>query len=292
MEELEYLFKHALAQEATYESTLIQQRKALHGKVAQSIEKIFQERLHEFYGMLAFHYSKADELEKTEEYMLKAGDEALRSSASSEALQFFQEALRLYLAKYGNDADAEKLANFEKNIAIALYNKAQWQESVTYFDSVLARWGAPLPKRGFLGMLKLGWHLLVLIKMIYLKSPNSKRKSGVQENEAFELQYVAGQALPYVDSLRQFQVAMAIFTRAMKFDLSTTPMGPGYLVALANVFSCSGLSFRLSNRLLELWKNYEDIEDVWDSIQPTCHTSIAYYCQGAWKKIGDLEENL
>ena len=102
MEELEYLFKHALAQEAAYESTLIQQRKTLHGKVAESIEKIFQERLHEFYGMLAFHYSKAGELEKTEEYMLKAGDEALRSSGSSEALHYFQEALRLYLPRTGD----------------------------------------------------------------------------------------------------------------------------------------------------------------------------------------------
>ncbi len=292
MEELEYLFKHALAQEAAYESTLILQRKVLHGKVAQSIEKIFQERLHEFYGMLAFHYSKAEKLDKAEEYMSKAGDEALRSSASSEALKYFQEALKLYLVKYGNDAEPEKLANFEKNIGIALYNKARWQESVTYFDSVLARWGARLPKRGFLGMLKLAWHLLVLIKMIYLKVPNSKRTSGVEENKVFELQYKACQALPYVDSIRQFQGAMAIFIHAMKFDLSTTPMGSGYLVGLANVFSCSGLSFKVSNRLLELWKKYEVIEDVLDSIRSTCHNSILHYCQGTWKKIGDLEENL
>ena len=66
MEELEYLFKHALAQEAAYESTLLQQRKAVHLKVAQSIEKLFRERLPEFYGMLAYHYSKAEDPEKAE----------------------------------------------------------------------------------------------------------------------------------------------------------------------------------------------------------------------------------
>ncbi|MBW1770689.1 MAG: AAA family ATPase [Deltaproteobacteria bacterium] len=108
MEELEYLFKHALAQEAAYESTLIQQRKELHLKVAQSIEKIFQERVHEFYGMLAFHYSKADDLEKAEEYMTKAGEEALRSSAASEALNYLQEALKLYTDRYGDQADPER----------------------------------------------------------------------------------------------------------------------------------------------------------------------------------------
>ncbi|MBW2481535.1 MAG: AAA family ATPase, partial [Deltaproteobacteria bacterium] len=86
MQELEYLFKHALAQEVVYASTLIEQRKELHLKVAQSIERLFSERLHEFFGTLAFHYSKAGAIEKAEEYMMKAGDEALRSSASSEAL--------------------------------------------------------------------------------------------------------------------------------------------------------------------------------------------------------------
>ena len=49
MEELEYLFKHALAQEAAYDSILHQKRKDLHLQVARSIEKVFDERLHEFY---------------------------------------------------------------------------------------------------------------------------------------------------------------------------------------------------------------------------------------------------
>jgi predicted ATPase len=58
MGEVEYLFKHALAQEAAYESILPPRRRDLHVKVAQSIEKIFNEKLHEFYGMLAYHYSR------------------------------------------------------------------------------------------------------------------------------------------------------------------------------------------------------------------------------------------
>jgi len=85
MEEIEYIFKHALAQEATYESILPQKRIDLHLKVANSIEKVFREKLHEFYGMLAYHYSRAENPDKTEEALIKAGEEALKSSASSEA---------------------------------------------------------------------------------------------------------------------------------------------------------------------------------------------------------------
>ncbi|MBW1855874.1 MAG: AAA family ATPase, partial [Deltaproteobacteria bacterium] len=91
MEEIEYLFKHALAQEAAYESILLKKRKELHLKVATSIERVFNKRLQEFYGMLAFHYSRGEEYEKAEEYLIKAGEEALKSSASSEALHYYQE---------------------------------------------------------------------------------------------------------------------------------------------------------------------------------------------------------
>ena len=292
MEELEYLFKHALAQEATYESTLIQQRKALHGKVAQSIEKIFQERLHEFYGMLAFHYSKANEFDKAEEYMVKAGDEALRSSASSEALHYFQEALQLYNAKYGDNADPAKLANFGKNIGIALYNKAQWAKAVEYLDKVLERWGAPLPKRGLVGMVKLAWGLLVMIKMIYLKWPNSKKVPGDRDLEVIELWYRAGTALAFSDNTRQFQVAMDSLRYMTKFDLSKMPKVSGYWGGVASVFSITGLSFNLSNRLLEVSHRYSVADDIGDLMQYTCFSTIVYHCQGSWGKINGLDENL
>ena len=292
MEELEYLFKHALAQEAAYESTLIQQRKRLHRKVAQSIEKIFRERLHEFYGMLAFHYSKTDELEKAEEYMEKAGDEALRSSASSEALHYFREALQLYHTKYGNDVDPAKLASFEKKIALALYNKGQWSEAVEYFDSVLERWGAPLPKRGPVGMVRLAWDLLVMMKMIYLKFPNSKKLPGDQDWEVIELHYKVATALAFFDNTRQFQVAMADLRRMTKFDLSKIPRISGYWAAAASVFSLGGLSFKLSKRLLAVSKRYRVVEDISNRMQYACFSTMVYHCQGSWGKIKNLDENL
>ena len=72
-------------------------RQELHLKVADSIEKVFNERLHEFYGMLAYHFSKGENLDKAEKYMIKAGENALSSSASHEALRYYREALDLYV---------------------------------------------------------------------------------------------------------------------------------------------------------------------------------------------------
>ncbi|MCG6537443.1 MAG: hypothetical protein L7F78_22705, partial [Syntrophales bacterium LBB04] len=145
MEELEYVFKHALAQEVAYESTLLQQRRELHLKVAESTERIFAEKLHEFYGILAFHYSRAENLEKAEEWLIKAGDEALNSSASDEALYYFQEALRIYRRLRGVGIDPEKVAMLEKNIGFAFFNRGHFAEAVEHFDNALNYYWGKLP---------------------------------------------------------------------------------------------------------------------------------------------------
>ena len=167
MEELEYFFKHALAQEAAYESTLLKRRKALHVKVAQAIEKLFQERLHEFYALLAFHYSKADDLDKAEEWLIKAGEEAMRSSASSEALHFYKEALRLYLEKHGKAADREKVAVLEKSIAFALHYRGKYHESAEYFYQAFYHFGEEFPryKIGHIHKILINW--AAFFQMIY-----------------------------------------------------------------------------------------------------------------------------
>ena len=105
--------------------------------------------------MLAYHYSKGGDLDKTEEYMIKAGEEALSSSASSEALRYYQDALDLYLKKYGETADPEKQAMLERNIAIALANRGEMEDALVYYDRSLKRLGVKVPKNIFLMLIKL-----------------------------------------------------------------------------------------------------------------------------------------
>ena len=291
-EEIEYLFKHALAQEAAYGSILHQKRKEIHLDVAVAIEQVFHERLHEFYGLLALHYTLSEEWEKTEQYLVKAGEEALRSSASSEALHFFQEALELYKKKYGNDADSAKLADFEKNIALAFFNKAQWEDALEYFDKVLERLGYPLPKKGPAGIVRLLWDSLVVLKAIYWRLPDSKKTPGDQDNEAFELVDKALGALAFKDNTILFQFMMAIFRRAIRFDLSNTPILSLILLGLSVAFSYTGLSFRLSNRLLEISKRHFVADDLRNRMAYVIASFNNYPMQGEWAKMEYLDEDL
>ncbi len=91
--ELEYIFKHALTQEVAYNSLLLTRRKEIHEKTGKAIEQIYAERLEEFYEMLAYHYGKGENLEKSYHYLKLSGDKATNNYANSEALGFYKEAL-------------------------------------------------------------------------------------------------------------------------------------------------------------------------------------------------------
>ncbi|MDD1444204.1 tetratricopeptide repeat protein, partial [Dolichospermum sp. ST_sed3] len=93
--ELEYAFKHAFTQEATYQGILERGRRAFHSQVALGIEKIYQERLEDYYDELAHHYSRSDDPEKAIEYLLKAGEKAKRNYANDTAISYYQNVLEL-----------------------------------------------------------------------------------------------------------------------------------------------------------------------------------------------------
>lgn len=91
--ELEYLFRHALVQDAAYGSLLKNDRKRLHQNAGEALEQLYPERLDELASTLALHFAKAEQRGKAIHYFRRAGDQARASYANSEAIQFYQAAL-------------------------------------------------------------------------------------------------------------------------------------------------------------------------------------------------------
>ncbi|MDA8136923.1 MAG: AAA family ATPase [Desulfobacteraceae bacterium] len=90
--ELEYIFKHALTQEVAYNSLLQKRRKEIHEKIGMAIENLYPERLEEFYEMLAYHYSRSDNIDKAIQYCKLAGQKAENNYAHWEAFYFYKDA--------------------------------------------------------------------------------------------------------------------------------------------------------------------------------------------------------
>jgi class 3 adenylate cyclase/tetratricopeptide (TPR) repeat protein len=282
-EELEYLFRHALAQEAAYESILPQRRKALHLMVARTIEMVFRDKLHEFYGMLAFHYSRAESPDKTEEFLVKAGEEALRSSASNEALHYYQDALGLYLKQYGDTADPERVAMLEKNIALALYNRGQYDEAVEHFDYALGYYWGKLPKNAISETFKFLSAFLHLLKTLYLPSLKFSKALTPGDAEVVDLCYKKCKALAIIDPKRFFLEFLYMYKGVTKFSLKKFELGLEIFMGASALFSFTGISFRLSRKILASAKDRVLNDDakilIWFDLLDTIHC----YLEGNWK---------
>ena len=100
--EVEYVFKHALTQEVAYQTLLAPARKGLHKKVGDAMESLFQDRLEEFAGVLAYHYFSAESWEKALAYSIRSGDAALRVCAYPEARGHYSRVLES-LTHLGDD---------------------------------------------------------------------------------------------------------------------------------------------------------------------------------------------
>ena len=253
-EEVEYLFKHALAQEATYESILLQKRKELHLAVAESIERIFTERLHEFYGMLAFHYSQGEDLNKVEEYMLKAGEEAMKISASSEAVNYLRNALELYTGKYGDRVDPQKIARMELKIAQAYINRGLYVEAVEYSDRALMNMGVKEPKGKIALAVRLLINLFVITKNIFFPSKKAKKIPTDLDIQMFGISFEKVKALMPVN-LWQAYITMVKDLRALlQFDVSKSQVMFDHLTHLG-VMSILTTSCFITRKSFDFVKN-------------------------------------
>jgi len=292
MEELEYLFKHALAQEATYESILLKQRKILHREIAHSIEQVFCDRLKEFYGMLALHYSKAEEMDKAEEYMLKAGEEALKSSASSEALNYYREALNIYQKKYSDQADPEKIAMLEKNIALALFNKGRFREADEFFERVLSFYGEKFPKTSLGKGFKFIRGVVNFLLRLNFPILQRKRVPSQEISDYINLFFKKGTALIQADPKRMVIESFYWLKKLFQYDITKIENGTGILSISSGTFSYSGISFAISRKIQRYAEDKVDQSNPKAVMYDRVADALIKSFSGDWDNLHEYDQNL
>jgi tetratricopeptide (TPR) repeat protein len=101
--ELEYLFRHALVQDAAYESLLKQERRALHRTVGEALEELYPERRGELAAVLAMHFEQAGDSDRAVRYAMDAAQFALDRNAIQEAFALYERAGALLPAPGADD---------------------------------------------------------------------------------------------------------------------------------------------------------------------------------------------
>ncbi|HEV8718487.1 MAG TPA: AAA family ATPase, partial [Candidatus Binatia bacterium] len=90
-----YLFKHALIQDAAYQSLLKSKRQQYHQQIAQVLEERFAETREIHPELLAHHYTEAGFIAQAIPYWQRAGQRAAQRSANVEAISYLTKGLEL-----------------------------------------------------------------------------------------------------------------------------------------------------------------------------------------------------
>lgn len=91
--DLEYTFKHGLTHDVAYGTLLNEQRRQLHARIAEAMQRLYADRLTEQVDRLAHHAFRGEQWEQAVGYLRQAGVKAAGRSAYPEAVTSLEQAL-------------------------------------------------------------------------------------------------------------------------------------------------------------------------------------------------------
>ena len=289
----ELAFKQPLVQEVAYDALLEQRREELHRRVAAAIEASFAPTFPGYAAMLAYHLGLGRELERAEEFLFRAGDEAARASASSEALHFFQEAARLYMALHGERAEPRKRAVLERSVGLAHHHRGQLIEAEQHFGAALRSLGERVPTGPAALALRLLRNALQLGTSLYVPEGLRRRRAARDlDRDVIQLMMFRAEAQTYVSPARFVLDSLDTLARLDRVDPRTVPRSGGFYAGTVGIFSYGGISFGVSRRFLEKaarWVRHDDPED-WLFFRMMNH--LHHFLAGDWSdrhRIPDAE---
>jgi predicted ATPase/class 3 adenylate cyclase len=133
----EYIFKHAILHDVTYESVLKRLRRAYHAQVAQSLIELSGERASEYAGRIGEHYERAEMNTQAAEWYARAGRQAQDSYAPEAAISYYQKALSLWNETAGGVPSTPQI-NLYEGMGEMLQIQARYTEAAESFATMRA----------------------------------------------------------------------------------------------------------------------------------------------------------
>ena len=124
----EYLFKHALLRDATYETVLLSERRTWHEKTAEWLIETSGERADEYAATIAVHYEKAQNIRQTAEWFGRAGEQSIQTHTPKSAGEYFQKALNYVGAD--SEISPQQIFSWLRGLGIAFWAQAKFTESI------------------------------------------------------------------------------------------------------------------------------------------------------------------
>jgi tetratricopeptide (TPR) repeat protein len=132
----EYIFKHAILHDVTYESVLLRLRKVYHVQVAENLIELGGERVNEYAGRIGEHFELAEEWARAAEWYTRAGIQAQDTYAPEAAVNYYQKALG-FLKKRNETEQIARKQEVSRRLGEVLNWQARYAEAADTYGSLL-----------------------------------------------------------------------------------------------------------------------------------------------------------
>lgn len=129
LNEIHYIFEHALLHEAAYDMQLREQLRKFHDSIGQILVDLHGDEP-DYHADIAHHFVKSENREKAKEYLMKAGRYAHENFRNDDALRFFQQ-----LLTYAVTIDEEY--DYRAHLWDVYENTGKWDEAIDSIQTFL-----------------------------------------------------------------------------------------------------------------------------------------------------------
>jgi Nif-specific regulatory protein len=128
------MFPQIHLRDSVYNAMSERRRTELHLRIAELLEPAVQAGETQFLGQVAFHFARANDLERGVRYSISAGDVAMRTLAHQEASEFYRVALELMDL---GGMDESRKAEVREKLADAYYRLDDYRSAIHAYQFLL-----------------------------------------------------------------------------------------------------------------------------------------------------------
>jgi class 3 adenylate cyclase len=285
-----YEFAHPLIQEVTYQAISNERRRELHRRIARTIEGIWSERDPGYHAMLAYHFAQARDSERAAEHLARACDEG---GASTEALQFLEEAAQILVDIRGESDDAAPAAAIHKKLAFAYLGRGMMIEGNEHLHQALVLLG----QRGGTSGRGRPWRLVtaaasVMADLWLARDPTKRPPASDRECEIIQLIYAGAQAQVTTDPTGFLFNSMAGLRRLSRVDPRSVEGAGGIYAGAVGFLAYAGLPPAVGRRLLQRAERFVNADDPRELFGYRVFGFIHHLLAGDWDERHAIEPAL
>jgi len=180
----------------------------------------------------------------------------------------------------------------EKNIALALYNRGQYDESLDHFRRALTFFNIKMPTNAILTTFKFLSAFSHLIITLYLPMMRFKETPTQSDTEAVSLLNKTCKSLSMINPKHFFIMELNAVKIVSRFDITRFDLGLQVFMGASGLFSFSGVSFKMSNKILKIARNKVARADTRNYTLFELVEMIHNYLEGNWDSIKPYDEDL